>query len=299
MTNKDLYIAIGKVDDDILEQSEVTGKKNSRLKWGAAAACLCLCIIGAVSLFHPKGDQPSHEVQTIAALEFDGCYYEICDLDWVLENYGLPGKITPELAGEHLAYLKHSDSSSYEETAAQTDIELYQYAPSPCRGVYVVRDGENYLAALFCNFRLDNSNASVKLSELYRVYGINGAEDISKIVRTKSHGKTETIVGSAVTAPETIAEFYKITTSLESCGNDDFQDTVFNHISEENQPAAHTAFADDAITVRIESKTGLSFYLRVFPSYGWIYGPRALSYYRMNEAVYGWLETNWPEGQYN
>ena len=42
MNSKDLYNAIGKVDDDILEQSETAKKKTNWLKWGAVAACLCL-----------------------------------------------------------------------------------------------------------------------------------------------------------------------------------------------------------------------------------------------------------------
>lgn len=269
------------------------------MKWGTLAACLCLCVIGAVSIFHPKRGGKDSEIQAIAALEFNGCYYEVCDFDWVLEKYGLPSKITVEMAGEHLAYLKRNGNAGYEENASLTDIELYQYAPSPCRGVYVVRDGESYTAALFCNFRLSDSNASVELTELYRAYGINGAEDISAIARTKSRGETETVAGSVVTSPEAIAQFYKLTTSLESCGNDDFQAAVFDGIPEENQPAAHTSFADDAITVRIELKTGLRFYLWVFPSYGWIYGPGALPYYRMNEGISGWFESVWLEGYSN
>lgn len=34
MNSKDLYNAIGKVDDDVLEQSEVAKKKIGWLKWG-------------------------------------------------------------------------------------------------------------------------------------------------------------------------------------------------------------------------------------------------------------------------
>ena len=52
MNSKDLYNAIGKVDDDILEKSEaaanVRSVKSRRLKLGAMAACLCLVLVGAV-----------------------------------------------------------------------------------------------------------------------------------------------------------------------------------------------------------------------------------------------------------
>ncbi len=238
-------------------------------------------------------------MQAIAALELNGCYYEVCDIESVLESCGLPNKITAEMAGEHLAYLKHSNGAGYEETATQTDIELYQYAPSPCRGVYVVRDGESYMAALFCNFRLFDSNTNVELSELYRVYGVDGAEDISVIAYTESKPGIEAVVNGTVSDAEAIAEFYEHTTSLVSFGNDDFQAIMFNNIPEEDKSAANTAFADDAMTLRIETKTGLRFNLRIYPSYGWIYGPGTQSYYRIDDAIFNWAEKYSFEGYSN
>lgn len=290
MNSKDLYNAIGKVDDDILEQSEAIKKKTGWLKWGAMAACLCLCIIGAASILHPNGGSQDPAAHDIAALEFNGCYYEVCDADWVLEKYGLPGKITAEMAGAHLAYLCHDGGSKYEEIATQSDIELYQYAPSPCKGVYVVRDGVNYKAALFCNFRLFDDNTNVELLELYRAYGVDDAKDIAAIARTKSKMGAETVVGKPIANTDAIAEFYRLTTALDSYGNDDFQSAVFGNIPEEDQPAAHGSFADDAMTIRIETKTGLRFHLRFYPSYNWIYGPGTTSYYQMNEAINSWIE---------
>lgn len=68
MNSKDLYNAIGKVDDDILEESEtaahVRKTKNRWLKSGAMAACLCLVIAGAVIW---KQIQSSHADEPKAA----------------------------------------------------------------------------------------------------------------------------------------------------------------------------------------------------------------------------------------
>lgn len=64
MNSKDLYNAIGKIEDDILEQSETAKKKSGRLKWGVMAACLCLTI-GAFLLL--RG--PQVEVTEIGSLE--------------------------------------------------------------------------------------------------------------------------------------------------------------------------------------------------------------------------------------
>ncbi|MCM1027831.1 MAG: hypothetical protein NC432_15505 [Roseburia sp.] len=52
MNSKDLYNAIGKVDDDILEQSETIKRKRQRLKWGTlAATAACLCLIAGGGLY--------------------------------------------------------------------------------------------------------------------------------------------------------------------------------------------------------------------------------------------------------
>ena len=65
MNSKDLYNAIGKVDDDVLEQSEVAKKKIGWLKWGALAACLCLTV-GA--LLWPKGPQVAVKRRRLTAI---------------------------------------------------------------------------------------------------------------------------------------------------------------------------------------------------------------------------------------
>lgn len=52
MNSKDLYNAIGKLDDDILEQSETEKKKKSWFTWGAIAACLCVVISLSAIILH-------------------------------------------------------------------------------------------------------------------------------------------------------------------------------------------------------------------------------------------------------
>ena len=59
MKTMDLYNAFRAVDDDILERSETAAcgrKKNGWLKWGAAAACLCVIISLSVIILHQ--DEP-------------------------------------------------------------------------------------------------------------------------------------------------------------------------------------------------------------------------------------------------
>lgn len=101
MNSKDLYAAIGKVDDDILEQSETAKKKTGWLKWGAVAACLCL-IAGA--FLWPKGHQV--DVKEIGSLEEVAASYGGDSL--LAERLSAPGVRT---TGIRLSYTKGGDSS--------------------------------------------------------------------------------------------------------------------------------------------------------------------------------------------
>ena len=291
MTTNTLVDSIGRVSDALLLETDTLRhtkrKKRPWVKWAALAACLALVLAWAYPIFTPKGSK-TEPAQAIAALEFNGAYYEAVSLPDVLEKYGLPREITPELAGEHLSYLQSDGGIGYEETAKASDIELYTYAPVPCRGVYILRDGETWYAALFCNFRTFDDNTHYELSELYRTYGVEQAADLASV--TEMDWRMEDAVGTPVTDRQALDQFYGLTLGLDSYGNRDFDSMTFGGISEENQPAAHTAFADDRRTLRIETVDGLRFYISVFPSYGWIRDSG--SYYRMDQSMHDWLDTN-------
>lgn len=82
MNSKDLYNAINKVDDDILERSETTKRRHNWLKWAAMAACLSLVIGGGIfwksSRQTGPGGLPMLNIQDIAqgGMGFEGvlCY---------------------------------------------------------------------------------------------------------------------------------------------------------------------------------------------------------------------------------
>ena len=54
MNREDLYRSFNNIDDDILERSEANKKRLSYTwkKWGAIAACLCILVIGAISILN-------------------------------------------------------------------------------------------------------------------------------------------------------------------------------------------------------------------------------------------------------
>ena len=288
MNRDDLYRSFGELDDDILERSE-RKKRPMWIKWAAIAACLCLVAGIALPVLHFKGGQDP--VTDIAALEYNGKFYEAVDIPEVLEKYGLPRKITADMAGRHLGYLKHNGVNGFECTAMQTDMELYQYAPAVCDGVMVLRDGDQWFAALFCNFYQFDSNTSTELTELYRVYGIESAADIASITEMGQGSKQE--IGTPVTDPDEIAEFYGMTTALWSYGNDDFQAEMFDiYTDEEDQVAVHNAFAEDRRNIRIETTEGLRFFIAIYPSFDWIYGGGTMSYFKMDDQMHAWVDRN-------
>ena len=245
----------------------------------------------AIPILHHKGGIDHQDpLQDTAAFELNGKFYEVVETPEVLEKYGLPSKITEDVAGDHVAYLKSDGDDSYECTPIETDMELYQYNPAAFDGVYVLRNGETWCAALFCNFYQFDSNTNCSLTELYRVYGIESADDIKSITEMDNNNENET--GTPVVERQEITEFYNMTIALGSYGNDDFQAEVFGNIPEEKQQEAHSAFAENQRNLRVETKDGLRFFIAFYPSYNWIYGGGTMSYFKIDNQMRNWIERN-------
>ncbi len=53
---------------------------------------------------------------------------------------------------------------------------------------------------------------------------------------------------------------------------------------------AYTAAADDLQVIVLETKEGLRFTINYYPSYGWIYGSKTMSYYPMSAEISKWFK---------
>lgn len=293
MTNENILDAIGGINENAVQDAKAYKRPKSKrwFRWGAMAACLCLVVGIAIPILHHKGGIDHQDpLQDTAAFELNGKFYEVVETPEVLEKYGLPSKITEDVAGDHVAYLKSDGDDSYECTPIETDMELYQYNPAASDGVYVLRNGETWCAALFCNFYQFDSNTNCSLTELYRVYGIESADDIKSITEMDNNNENET--GTPVVERQEITEFYNMTIALGSYGNDDFQAEVFGNIPEEKQQEAHSAFAENQRNLRVETKDGLHFFIAFYPSYNWIYGGGTMSYFKIDNQMRNWIERN-------
>lgn len=293
MTNENVLDAIGGINENAVQDAKAYKRPKSKrwFRWGAMAACLCLVVGIAIPILHHKGGIDHQDpLQDTAAFELNGKFYEVVETPEVLEKYGLPSKITEDVAGDHVAYLKSDGDDSYECTPIETDMELYQYDLAASDGVYVLRNGETWCAALFRNFYQFDSNTNCSLTELYRVYGIESADDIKSITEMDNNNENET--GTPVVERQEITEFYNMTIALGSYGNDDFQAEVFGNIPEEKQQEAHSAFAENQRNLRVETKDGLRFFIAFYPSYNWIYGGGTMSYFKIDNQMRNWIERN-------
>lgn len=294
-----------KIDEELITEAAPGNKPQNKksivwVKWGAMVASICL-VVGMLTptfyeIFKSKGAYESQdEVPSIALLYFQGALYECFDTPEGLKRVGLPSEIKPEMAGEHVAYIEMAGPVDYQETTSQTDKELFEYAPAPTRAAYVLRDGENYMIVWFCRtYFPDDVNAYTDLAEVYRFFEISNASDISSIAQTDwNRGR---VIGNKVEDASAIEEFYALTTDITefiSFDEDAFQSIVFDDIPEEKQQEAHNAFADDLEVFRIETKDGLRFYIKYYPSYGYIYSGQAMAYHQVTPELEMWFKTNY------
>lgn len=294
MTVNAILDALGSADSKFLETVNVLRikkKKKAWIRYTAIAACLCLAAVflipTAFDVFSHKGGTKDEATVTVTVI-YNGYTYEVVDNPDILQRYGLPKEITPDLAGEHVSYLK-SDGIGHEPTATETDIEMYTYAPCPSSAVYILRSGDKWSAAIFVSFYMFDGNTHVEFTEFYRVYDVSESSDIASITELDWYYSP---ISSSVTDTEQIDKFFSITTNLMCYGREDFDKIQFGDIPDDSQAAAHRDFADDMRLLQIETKDGLRFFVKIYLSYDWVYGVSAMTYYRSNVMVYKWMDTN-------
>ena len=284
MNRKDLYNSFNEVDDDILERSDAATKRKAPpiwLKWGAIAACLCLMVSIAIPVLHHKGGPGQDDpLRPLNVIEYNGAYYECIDMSdtKTLDKYNLPYEITADMIGNSLG-------AGLDSKGEQTEQTFYQYSPyagvvtittelkqeRAQRAVYIVEEEGVYSFALFCNFISFDSNTHTEASEMFVVYGIDESADIANI----------TIGNDKITDSGKIKELFDALYHSYAMGNDDFQNTVFKGMSEEEQQALSIELADSMVEIRIETTEGLVINnIRYQPTIQFV--SWALNYYRID-----------------
>jgi hypothetical protein len=274
MKKEKLYEAIGEIDDNYINDAHLTAKKKSRpvwVKWGALAACLCLMLVASmpfVSNIHQQKDP----VEPIDVVVFNGAYYEILDKDnaKILKEYNLPKEITSDMVGDFVG-------ASLDDTGNETKRFMHEYVPysdAEQKAVYVLKEGEKYSFALFCNYIYKNDSEHTEASEMFALYGVDNAEDIASI----------TMDGKTIRDAGEIKEFFDSLYNAYGMGNDEYQENIFQRMDEDKQQALAIELADSAIEVKIVTKAGVVInHIRHYPTINYV--SWALNYYNLDAPI--------------
>lgn len=144
------------------------------------------------------------------------------------------------------------------------------------RAVYVVAAENGYSFALFCNFYQFDSNTCTEAEEMFAVYGIDAAEDITAIE----------VGEETVTDPAVIREIFEALLSSMCFGNDDFQELVFGGLmTESKRQELSLTLADSMVPLRITTTAGMvTNELRYYPIIGYIMW--SLNYYQLSGPLW-------------
>lgn len=291
------------------EATEYTGavKSNSKrvwYKWVAAAACFALVLAIGFPFAKDLLISPDQKdtVEPIIMVEYDNSYLEVIEDSKSIKKFGLEKEITEEIIGSHIVYLKkavpEAEYSNYIVSNEKTNMELFEYAPAPYKAVRILRDGDKYYYAWFCNYLVED-NESMPIQNAFEVFGIDEASDIISITPIKSDN-TWKANGKAITDSAIISEFYTDITKLTAYSFDEYHELVFADDLKEAEDAGggdigsevYARVADDRKDIVIETKDGLRFTVQYYPSYGWIHITKTLSYYQMSPEIEEWFEIN-------
>lgn len=291
------------------EATEYTGavKSNSKkvwYKWVAAAACFALVLAIGFPFAKDLFISPDQKdiVDAVVLIEYEDSYLEVIEDAKTIKKFGLPSEITEDIIGNHIVFLQkavpEAEYSNYVVADETTNIELFEYKPAPYKAVRILRDGDKYYYAWFCNYLVENDE-SLPIQMVFDVFGIDEAADIISITPTKTDN-TWKPNGKVITDSAIISEFYTEITKLTAYSFDEYHELVFADDLKEAEDKGggdigsevYTRVADDRKDIVIETKDGLRFTIQYYPSYGWINITKTLSYYQMSSEIEEWFEVN-------
>jgi len=297
MKEERIFESIADIDEKYVAEARTkTAKKKQSvwIKWVAAAACFALVVAAGIPIINNfTQGQDKEIVDSVLMIEYDNAYYEVIENNPdFLERKGIETDISNAVAGSHITYLKKEkpEAERYIVSKEETNMELLEYAPANQKAVRILRDGDKYYAAVFCNY-LINDTESLPFDEVFMVYGISKAEDIKSIVSVKTDNEYKAN-GNAVTDSDLINSFYNEIITLERFSEDEFDKTQFTYDDENKADEYHGQFADDRNDIMIETADGLRFIISYYPTYDWVNASLTQTYYKLSPVLEAWIETN-------
>ena len=276
MKKEELFEIIGEVDEHkVCEAGQVMSVKKKTntvwFKWATIAACLCLILVASIpfiaNIYQPKDPVEPHDI-----VEFNGAYYEILDKDnaKILKEYNLPKEITSNMVGDFVG-------ASLDDKGNETKRFMHEYVPyldAEQKAVYVLKEGEKYSFALFCNYIYKDDSEYTEASDMFALYGVDNAEDIASI----------TMDGKTIKDAGKIKEFFDSLYNAYGMGNDEYQENIFQRMDEDKQQALAIELADSEIEIKIVTKAGVVInHISHFPTINYV--SWALNYYNLDASA--------------
>ncbi len=163
------------------------------------------------------------------------------------EDFGLPELVDSNDIGEKIAEIENSPDTSL------VGCEVYRYVPAGGEAVVAVKRDNEYQLFRFFTFESYINNQDEDAAEYLKLYGINGAGDISKIrfITHSEQGKLQGYedIAAEITDRDDIAAFYSYYSVLKN-SSDRYFDSLFNFRgTNENSPGI---VADPALPGAVE-----------------------------------------------
>lgn len=296
----------GEISDDLIEEAYSGANKHKYKKpiifdfkkLSSVAACICLILISipllnmALNTKNPDNTvAPGSPTESTVSTDFTyteqklnydniiyDVYYKVLDIKEIEQfEYShsethftadtLPSIITSDIIGNHISYLIKKDDANYVKTESETNIELFEYALSPCRAVYIIKDNNVYKYALFSGVSKNIVNAP---SQIYSIFGINSASDIKSITFIDTDSSEKHIDNS-----DAIKDFLDASSSLES-------------FYPENTEAEIVEIENSKTTICITLTTGLKYALYYSPEHD--YWMSYSHYFKTDDSIESWFD---------
>lgn len=289
--------AMDNIDNDLISNAveyKRTKKKNSWVKWGAMAACLCLVVMMVPAVLNTMNSQ--NEVKGLETSEtflYEGVEYYIIGDDDSSEHYGFPAEITSELAGEQRAYLFRDENNDLLVTEEKSDIVVFEYALAPCTAAKIIRYGDLWYSAVFEGVLSSDTDTleQLDLGTLYQIYNVNSYEDIQSIRITPY--ESESLDSFYTTEGRWIENFYLYTKDLISHSADEFNLLVYEDCeTEEDREAVDSVFKSDFCKLNIETNSGLIMHLQLYPTTGWMRSINGNAHYMLTDDMLSWYNSH-------
>lgn len=253
MKKEDLKVSFDKIKadqfakkrmlDNILNHSVRREYKTMKLfNYKKVIPVMALLIVIAGGLFtyrmlsgNPDYNMPEYNVTDDMAREDAVApllnQFKIDDKHYILlsddlrQEYGLPDTVNQDHIGEKIADITEGPDKSF------IGSEVYRYIPAGCEAIVAVKKDNEYLLFKFFTFESYNNNQDEDAVRYLALYGINSADDISK-VRFIGHSEQSKLQGipdirGEITDRDEIARFFSYYSALKN-SSDKYFDKLFN-----------------------------------------------------------------------